>query len=437
MHTTDSPRVALIRRLFALLSGTGAAPGFLRIMLLMGLYLVVVQINRSGGAVMASELMSTRGYRPTEVGTIMGSMFLASAIVQLPAGVLYDRHGPRVMLSTLNLIAVGGLILFAFAASVPGLTLGRALIGLGHGTVIAGIYLLAVAWVPADRVATMTGTVIGMAGGIGAVLATTPLALTLGTFGFALTFGVLAALTMAFSAAILFVVRDTPTDRDGSHGRAAESLWQSLRGLWEVASDRNLLPIYIMGSCFTAPFLTIGGLWAGPYLREVYALTNTESSFVLLVMMLALYSGYMAYGPMDRIFNTRKWVVLGGVAGMLSCLLPLALLPALPLPVAVILLVVFAFCSPFFVTLAAHCRGFVPVHRVGRAIACINLMGLVNVFILQAVAGVLVEGVTGADAQAIADGYRLVFLMVAAVLIITGAIYSRVRDVPVRGADDA
>ena len=424
------------RRIFALRSEERAASGLYRIMLLMGLYLVVVQINRSGGAVMASELMSSRGYRPTEVGAIMGSMFLASAVVQLPAGVLYDRHGPRVMLSAMNLIAVIGLILFAFAVSVPGLTLGRSLIGLGHGTVIAGIYLLAVAWVPVDRVATVTATVIGMAGGLGALLSTTPLALTLGQFGFTPTFAILAILTLTFSAAIFLMVRDHPAARDRRHPRTVESIRQSLRGLWEVASDRNLLPIYIMGSCFTAPFLTIGGLWAGPYLRDVYALDNTQSSFVLLVMMLALYLGYMAYGPMDRIFNSRKWVVLGGVAGMLLCLLPLALVPQLPLIVVVPLLVVFAFCSPFFVTLAAHCRGFVPVNRVGRAIACINLMGLVNVFVLQAVAGVLVEGVTGTGAEATANGYRSVFAMVAVVLIVTGSVYTRVRDVPVRGTGD-
>jgi predicted MFS family arabinose efflux permease len=421
-----------LRRLAALRSQTRAAPGLWRIMLLMGLYLVVVQINRSGGAVMASDLMSTRGFRPTDVGAIMGSMFLASAVIQLPAGVLYDRYGPRAMLSTLNLIAVLGLMLFAFASSVPGLTLGRSLIGLGHGTVIAGIYLLAVAWVPADRVATVTATVIGLAGGTGALLATTPLALTLGGFGFTPTFATLAVLTLLFSAAILLIVRDAPDAGDGRPGRAAETVWQSLRGLWEVASDRNLLPIYIMGSCFTAPFLTIGGLWAGPYLRDVHALTNTQSSLVLLVMMLALYLGYMAYGPLDRIFNTRKWVVLGGVAGMLACLLPLALLPHVPLLIAVPLLVIFAICSPFFVTLAAHCRGFVPVNRVGRAIACINLMGLVSVFVLQAGAGLLVEGAAGADPQTVANGYRLVFAMVAMVLIVTASFYTRVRDVPVR-----
>lgn len=406
--------------------------GLRRIMLLMGLYLIVVQINRSGGAVMASELTSTRAYLPTDVGTIMGAMFLASAIVQLPAGVLYDRLGPRIMLSAMNLIAVVGLVLFAFALSVPGLTLGRTLIGLGHGTVIAGIYLLAVAWAPAERVATVAATVIGMAGGAGALLATTPLAIVLARLGFAPTFTALAILTLAFSAAIFMLVRDAPESDDARRARAGEGMRQSLHGLWEVASDRKLWPVYIMGSCFTAPFLTVGGLWAGPYLRDVHALSNTESSYVLLGMMMALYLGYMAYGPMDRIFNTRKWVVLGGVAGMLLCLLALAALPGLPLSVVVALLVGFAFCSPFFVTLAAHCRGFVPDERVGRAIACINLMGLVSVFVMQVAAGALVEGVTnsmGADAE---NGYRLVFAMVALVLAVTGAIYTRVRDVPVR-----
>ena len=409
----------------------------LRIMVLMGLYLVVVQINRSGGAVMASELIGTRGYSPTDVGTIMGAMFLASAVVQLPAGVLYDRFGPRVLLSAMNLIAVVGILLFAFALSVSGLTLGRTLIGLGHGTVIAGIYLLAIAWAPADRVATVAGTVIGLAGGAGALLATTPLAIVLARHGFAPTFTTLAMLTLAFSAAIFLLVRDSPVRDGGRRAIPVEGIRQSLRGLWEVASDRNLWPVYVMGSCFTAPFLTIGGLWAGPYLRDVHALTPTESSYVLLAMMMALYLGYMAYGPMDRIFNTRKWVVLGGVAGMLMCLVTLASLPAPPLVVVVPLLVTFAFCSPFFVTLAAHCRGFVPDERVGRAIACINLMGLVSVFVMQVAAGAIVEKVApGSDAAGEA-GYRAVFAMVALVLAITGAVYTRVRDVPVRRSGDA
>jgi hypothetical protein len=74
----------------------------------------------------------------------------------------------------------------------------------------------------------------------------------------------------------------------------------------------------------------------------------------------------------------------------------------------------------------------VPVDRVGRAIACINLMGLVSVFVMQFAAGLLVEGVAADDGRTADTGYRLVFAMVALVLVVTGAVYSRVRDVPVR-----
>ena len=415
----------------------GTWAGLRRVMLLMGLYLVTVQINRSGGAVMAFDLMATRAYLPAEVGTIMGSMFLASAVVQLPAGVLYDRFGPRIMLSALNVIAVVGLLLFAFAASVPGMAVGRTLIGLGHGTVIAGIYLLAVAWAPPDRVATVAATVIGIAGGAGALLATTPLALALSSFGFAPTFAALAALTLAFSAAIFLVVRDAPRNEGTAAERATETLRESLRGLWEVASDRKLWPVFVMGSCFAAPFMTICGLWAGPYLRDVHALSNTQSSYALLAMMMAQFLGYLAYGPMDRVFNTRKWVVLGGVAGMLVCLAALAAITQIPLAAAVALLVVFAFCSPFYVTLAAHSRGFVPDERVGRAIACISLTGLVSVFVLQVVAGVIVQAsVERVDGLA-GGGYRLVFTMIAMVLLTAGAVYMRARDVPVRRVGNA
>ena len=416
-------------------AGIRSVPVLWRIMLLMGVYLVVVQINRSGGAVMASELMATRGYGPAEVGAIIGSMFLASAVVQLPAGVLYDRYGSRAMLSSLNLIAVAGLALFALAATVPGLTLGRTLIGIGHGTVIAGIYMLAFAWVPADRVATVTGTVIGVAGGLGALLSTTPLAIVLADVGFTTVFAVLAVVTLAFTGAILLVVKDAPASGAGTPARVTEGLGESLRGLWQVASDRNLLPIYAMGSCFTAPFLTIGGLWAGPYLRDVHGMSGTQSSYVLFAMMLALYVGYVSYGPLDRLFNTRKRVILGGVAAMLACLLPLALVPNLPLEIGVALLVAFSFCSPFYVTLAAHCRGFVPLARAGRALACINLTGLVSVFVLQAAAGLIVEGASADDPGSAETGYRLVFAMVAGVLLIAAAAYTRVRDVPARGSE--
>ena len=55
------------------------------------------------------------------------------------------------------------------------------------------------------------------------------------------------------------------------------------------------------------------GLWAGPYFSSVYGLEPVARGNALLVMAAAMSAGAMAYGPLDRLLGTRKWVVFGGV----------------------------------------------------------------------------------------------------------------------------
>jgi hypothetical protein len=43
-----------------------------------------------------------------------------------------------------------------------------------------------------------------------------------------------------------------------------------------------------------------------------------------LIMGLAMVAGNFAYGPMDRVFGTRKWVVSGGNLAGVACLAAVA-----------------------------------------------------------------------------------------------------------------
>ena len=80
--------------------------------------------------------------------------------------------------------------------------------------------------------------------------------------------------------------------------------------------------------------------------------------------------------------------------------------------------------------LAAHARGFVPFHRAGRTVACINLVGLTTIFALQSVTGIVVERFADGSGPGDVTAYRITFALVAAVLLSAGAIYLRARDVP-------
>ncbi|WP_420562435.1 MFS transporter [Thalassobaculum sp.] len=397
------------------------------ILILLGSFFVIVQINRSAGGVLANYLGSHRGLSPTDIGTVMGAMFFASAVVQLPTGLLFDRIGAKRTLVAMGLVAVCGIVLFAVAEETWALVTGRFMIGLGHGGVITAVYLIAMGWAPPDRVAQATASLVGIAGGIGGVMATAPLELLLSEVGLTTTFLVVAALTLAFTIVIQFTVRDGPAS--GGVKRDPETFAQSLAGLLEVIRMPELRRIYVMGFCFTAPFMTIGGLWAGPYFTDVQGLSHEQASIALLIMVVALHVGTFLYGPLERFATSRKRLILSAVALEIACLGVLAVWPSAPIYVAGPILFVFGCVAPFFVVLASHARGFVPPHRAGRAITTINLAGLTGVFVLQTATGGAIDWVqaTGGAAE---TGHRIVFVLVIAALALSALAYAGQPEKP-------
>ena len=400
-----------------------------RILILLGIFFVFVQINRSSGGVLATYLDVNRGLSSTDIGTVMGAMFFASAAVQLPAGLMFDRFGAKTTLVAMGLVAIAGIVLFAVADDTWGLIAGRIAIGIGHGGVITAVYLIAMQWAPPDRVAQATAGLVGIAGGIGGVLATTPLALVLAEVGLMNTFLALAAVTGVLTAVIHFAVDDRPQGDTETAGPPPETLKQSLAGLWEVIRMPELRRIYVMGFCFTAPFLTIGGLWAGPYFTQVQGLGEEHASIALLVMVVALHLGTFCYGPMERLVTSRRRLILIAVAVEVACLGLLALWPAAPLLVAGPVLFLFACVAPYFVVLASHARSFVPGHRAGRAITTINLAGLTGVFVLQATTGMAIDAVQAVGGTP-ETGYRVVFALVILALVVSAAVYAGQPEKP-------
>ena len=403
-----------------------------RTLVLLGCFFVLVQMNRTAGGVLATYLGDERGLSPTDIGAVMGTMFFASAVVQLPTGILFDWIGPRRTLSYLGLVAIAGLTVFALVDDVWGMMAGRFAIGLGHGGVITGIYLIAMAWAPPKRIAQATASVVGVAGGIGGILATTPLAFALGQFGLSATFLTIAAATAAVTLVLHLTLRDRPPDAPDAPGAPAvqvESLGETIAGLLAVMRMPELRRIFAMGFCFAAPFMTIGGLWAGPYFIEVQNLDTGTASLVLLSLVVALHLGTYCYGPLERLAKSRKRLILAGVGVEIAALSILVIWPGAPLAVACASLFVFGCAAPFFVILAAHARSFVPARRAGRTITCITLVGLTGVFAMQFASGALIDLVARAGGSP-ATGYRLVFLGVIGILLASAAIYRHQPEIP-------
>lgn len=401
----------------------------LRVLSVAGSLLVIAQLHRGSGGVVSPELNRIFDLGAAEIGFVIGAMMLASALVQVPAGLAFDRFGTRRTVSALALVALLGSVLFATADGFVGLAIARFLIGTGFAGAVTGIMLLAMHWAPPERYATVASTVLATSSLFGGLLATTPLALALAAFGWTPTYLVVAGACALAIALAYAVIRDAPagvTVRRAGH----ESLADSVLGLGALLGDADLRRIFAMAACTIAPFACTGALWAGPYLQDVHGLGRDQASYVLLGMALMLNLGTLAYGPLDRWSGSRRGVVRAGAGASLLLLAGLALLPRPPLWLAVSLLLGIALASPFYVTLTAHGRSFVPLERAGRLITTINLSALAAAFAAQWLCGLLV-GLTGGSAGLGSPlGYRLVFGFLAALLAGALLIYRAAPERP-------
>src|SRR5436309_4448619 len=113
-----------------------------------------------------------------------------------------------------------------------------------------------------------------------------------------------------------------------------------LQGLFEVLRNPRLRPILALNFCNYACTFTVQGLWGGPYLREVHGLSAIEAGNVLLAAVVAYQCGMLAFGPLDRLLDTRKRIAAAGSLVIIATLATLALAahPPAAVPVAAIVI---------------------------------------------------------------------------------------------------
>lgn len=337
---------------------------------------VLSQFYRAFLAVLTPVLKVELGATAADLAAASGLWFLAFALMQIPVGEALDRIGPRVTTAVLLAIGgAGGAAVFALATGPGAIKLAMVLIGIGCAPVLmASYYIFARVYSPAVF-GTLAGAVIGF-GSLGNIASSLPLSAAVGVFGWRGTLWALAGVTLVVAAAIAAFVRDPARAEGAGKGSVLDVL--KIPALWPVLA--------IMAVAY-APAAGVRGLWTGPYFTDVFGADAAAIGRATLAMGLAMVLGNFAYGPLDRILGTRKWLVFGGNALMALCLTGLFLMPDAGGWVTLALLCGVGFFGSSFPMVVAHGRAFMPPHLVGRGVTLINLFGIGSAGILQIVTG--------------------------------------------------
>ncbi len=386
----------------------------------------ISQFYRTSIAVIAPDLARDLALSPEALGTVTGAFFLAFGATQIPLGIMLDRFGPRYTMAGLLLAAVAGSLVFAAADSLAILSLGRALIGVGCAGVFMGSVVVCARWFPPDRLATAAAVVLAI-GGTGNLMAATPLAYAADHMGWRGAFVAMAGLALVMAGAVFAFVRDAPPDHP-FHQRRRETLRDTLRGMREVLGNPRLPYIALMAFVAYSTMATVLTLWAGPYLADVHGLDGIARGNVLLLPSIGLIAGPLFYGPLDRLLDTRKWLVVGGALSTTAVLLALALVPQPPLWLAVLLLTMLGFIGTYSIMIMTHGRASFPERLVGRAVTIVNFANFTGVAVMQFAVGAIVGTFEATDGAAPEAAYRLAFGFLATTLIVALVFYIQVGD---------
>ncbi len=367
-------------------------------------------LYRVVNAVISTDLVADIGIGPSALGLLTATYFISFASFQLPLGVLLDRFGPRRTESILLLFAATGAYIFSQAQSLSGLIVGRAFIGFGVSACLMAAFKAYTMWFSRERWPMINGFQMA-SGGLGALAATSPVEFMLGVTDWRALFLVLSGVTLAVGVLVWCVVPDKQGEAKG------ESLGGQLAGIREIFTSMQFWRVAPLTTMSQAAFLSIQGLWSGPWLRDVAGFDRSASASILFSVAVAMICGFISLGSIAQRLNNRGISVMTtAVACMGAFLLVQGFMIFGPSQYARAMWIFFGFFGTAgIISYAALTQSF-KIHLSGRVTTGINLLVFIAAFIAQWAIGAVIElWPIAPDGSYSAPGYTAGFGMILAV----------------------
>ena len=355
---------------------------------------------RSINAVIAPALLVELGLSKADLGFLSSAYLLSFAALQLPVGIWLDKYGPRKTEATLLLFAAAGAALFASSTSLPGLWLGRALIGGGVSACLMAPFKAFRRGFAPERQSQVASWML-VAGTAGALSATVPVTAAMTLVGWRGVFWLMAGLILLAAAAIFVFLKDVECVQPAGAPRlAGPAVGLGFReGYGRIFGHAEFRRLALLGMVNQGGFIALQTLWAGPWMITVLGMSPTQSSQILFVFNFAMLLAYLGLGWWAPRYVSHDgkpgWTVRQVVQwGLFGTLVAQAAILLLRGPWAWMLWMGFALFATVTTLVQARVNLTFPEALTGRANSVYNLVLFLGAFAVQWGFGVVVDAAT-------------------------------------------
>lgn len=263
-------------------------------------YEMAVQVSPS---VMTSYLMQDLKLTAVGLGFMSGFYFYSYTLMQIPAGLLFDRFHVRWVVVVPLCICAAGALCFSQAQSIVGGSLGRLLMGTGSAFAFISVMVVASDLFHEKHFALLAG-LIQMLAAFGAMMGEGPLVPMVESYGWRHTMVFLAIISVILVVMIATFVRYEKCDKfkkteesGQTHIFGSLELLVKSKQTWFIASYACLL---------WAPMAAFASLWGVPYFEKVYGLDKSHSAQLVALMWLGIAIGSPITGFLSDFIKSRR-----------------------------------------------------------------------------------------------------------------------------------
>ena len=270
---------------------------------------------------MTSELMRDFAIGAGGLGLLSSFYFYSYTLMQIPAGLFFDRMSKRIVIPAAIVICAAGAFAFGLTETLTWACIGRFLMGIGSAFAFVGVVVVAARWFPEKLFAFLVGMAQFIAA-MGALGGSLPLAHSVEKLGWRETMMILGWIGLGLTVIAALVIRSR------GHASAAKKPVTVFASLGEVAKSAQNWWVALFTFCLWGPMAVFGSLWGVPFLERLYGIGPTEAAGMISVMWVGLGIAAPLIGALSEWSGYRKpflwgFSLLGLIASILVIYIPI------------------------------------------------------------------------------------------------------------------
>lgn len=382
----------------------------------------IVAVTQRSTLGVASLVAAARFHTNAEQLSMLAvAQLIVYAAMQIPAGLLLDRFGPRKTLFFGTLSIAAGQYVVAFSTVLAPAIVGRMFVGLGDAFIFLSMIRLINSWYSGPRASSLQQW-LGNGGQLGQIVSAFPFAMLLTATNWQFAFFTWASISLLVAFGVYVLVMDDPTHQSSQHQVHWKSRIAHLRN--DIRRPSTKAAFWIHLSC-NSPGTVMLLLWGVPFLQQGEGLPREValgiiSSFVAIGLFFGILYGWIC-GKHPQL---RKLTLSLSVSVLATGWLTILLWPGrAPLWMLIIWAVTTAVNNPASMIAFDYTRQYAPKRQLGSINGFANTGGFIAGLSMMFVIGLILDvyyatiGKAAGLALYSLQGFKLALLIVVAMAI--------------------